>query len=146
MTTGKTIALTVLTLTSKAMSLLCNTLSRLIIAFLSRSKWLLILWLQLQSTVILEPKKIKSVTAFSLSHSTCHEVMESSVNILVFLMLNFKPALSLYFFTSIKRLFNSSSLSAIKVASPAYMRLLIFLLAILIHIVIHSGFQLWFFQ
>ena len=63
MTTGKTIALTVWTFVSKVMSLLLNTVSRFVIAFLPRSKCLLISWLQLLSTVILEPKKIKSVTA-----------------------------------------------------------------------------------
>ena len=62
------------------MSLLFNMLSKLVIAFLSRSKCLLILWLQLQSTEILETNKIKSVTASTLSHSTCHEMMESGAN------------------------------------------------------------------
>ena len=62
-TTGKPAALTIPTLVSKAMSLLFNKLSRLVIAFLPRSKRLLILWLQSLFTVILEPKKIKCVTA-----------------------------------------------------------------------------------
>ena len=62
MTTGKTIALTRRTLVSKVMSLLLNILSRLVITFLARSKRLLISWLQSPSTVILEPKKIKSDT------------------------------------------------------------------------------------
>ena len=62
MTTGKTIALTRQTFVSKVMSLLFNMLSRLVIAFLPRSKRLLISWLQSPSAVILEPKKIKSVT------------------------------------------------------------------------------------
>ena len=62
MTTGKTIALTRRTLVGKVMSLLFNMLSRLVIAFLSRSRRLLISWLQSPSAVILEPKKIKSVT------------------------------------------------------------------------------------
>ena len=68
MTTGKTIALTRWTFVSKAMSLLFNMLSRLVIAFVPRSKCLLILWVQSPSAVILEPKKIKSVTVsiFSL--------------------------------------------------------------------------------
>ena len=57
------------------MSLLFNTLSRLVIAFLPRSKHLLVSWLQSQSTMILEPKEIKSVTASTLSPSICHEVM-----------------------------------------------------------------------
>ena len=72
MTTGKTIALTRQTFVGKVMSLLFNMLSRLVIAFLPRSKGLLILWLQSPSAVILEPKKIKSVT---VSPSICHEVM-----------------------------------------------------------------------
>ena len=62
MTTGKTIALTTWTFVGKVMSLLLNMLSRLVIAFLPRSKHLLISWLQSPSAVILEPKKIKSVT------------------------------------------------------------------------------------
>ena len=64
MTTGKTIALTRQTFVSKAMSLLFNILSRFVIAFLPRSKYLLISWLQSPSAVILEPPKIKSVTLF----------------------------------------------------------------------------------
>ena len=63
MTTGKTIALITWTFVGKVMSLLFNMLSRFVIAFLLRSKHLLISWLQLQSSVILEPKKIKSVLA-----------------------------------------------------------------------------------
>ena len=75
MTTGKTIALTRWTFVSKVMSLLYNMLSRLVIAFLSRSKHLLISWLQSPSAVILEPKKIKSVTVSIVFPSICHEVM-----------------------------------------------------------------------
>ena len=75
MTTGKTIALTRWTFVGKVMSLLFNMLSRLVIAFLLRSKHLLISWLQSQSAVILEPKKIKSVTISIVSPSICHEVM-----------------------------------------------------------------------
>ena len=67
-TTGKTIALTRWTLVGKVMSLLFNMLSRLVIAFLPRSKHLLISWLQSPSTVILEPKKIKSVTVSLFTH------------------------------------------------------------------------------
>ena len=113
------------------MSLLFNTLSRLVIAFLSRRKCLSISWLQSPSAVILEFKKIKSVTVSSISPSTCHEVMGPDSMIFVFWMLSFKPSFSLSSFTFIKRLF-SSSLSAIKVVSSAYLRLLIFLPAILI--------------
>ena len=75
MTIGKTIALTRWTFVGKGMALLFNMLSRFVIAFLPRSKCLLISWLQLQSTVILEPKKIKSVTVYTVSPSICHEVM-----------------------------------------------------------------------
>ena len=72
MTTGKTIALTRWTSVSKVMSPLFNTLSRFVIAFLPRSKCLLISWLQPPSAVILEPKKIKSVTISIVSPSICH--------------------------------------------------------------------------
>ena len=87
MTTGKTIALTLQTFVSKIMSLLFKMLSRLIIPFLPRSKCLLISWLQSPSAVILEPKKIKSVTVSSGSPSICHEVMVPDAMILVFLIL-----------------------------------------------------------
>ena len=73
MTTGKTIALTRQTFVSKVMSLLLNMLSRLVITFLPRSKRLLISWLQSSSTVILEPRKIKSATVSTVSPSICHE-------------------------------------------------------------------------
>ena len=75
MTTGKTIALTRWTFVDKVMSLLFNMLSRLVIGFLPRSKYLLISWLQSPSTVILEPQKIKSLTVSIVSPSICHEVM-----------------------------------------------------------------------
>ena len=84
MTTGKTIALTRRTLLGKVMSLLFNMLSRLVIAFLPRSKRLLISQLQSPSAVILEPKKIKSVTVSTVSPSICHEVMGPDAMILVF--------------------------------------------------------------
>ena len=90
MTTGKTIALTIQTFVGKVMSLLFNMLSRFVIAFLQRNKHLLISWLQSPSTVILEPKKIKSVTVSIVSSSICHEVMGPDAMILVFLMLSFK--------------------------------------------------------
>ena len=132
MTTGKTIALTRQTFLGKVMSLLFNMLSRLIIAFLPRSKRLLISWLQSQSAVILEPKKIKSVMVFIVPPSICHEVVGPHAMIFVFWMLSLKPTFSLSSFTFIKRLLCSSPLSAIRVVSPAYLKLLIFLLAILI--------------
>ena len=75
MTAGKTIALTRQMFVGKIMSLLFNILSRLIIAFLPRSKHLLISWLQSPSAVILEPKKIKSPSVSTVSPSTFHEVM-----------------------------------------------------------------------
>ena len=132
MTTGKNIALTRWTFVGKVMSLLFNILSRLVIAFLPRSKHLLIPWLQSPSTVILEPKKIKSVTVSIVSPSICHEVMEPDAMILVFWMLSFKPNFSFFSFTFIKRPFSSSSLSAIRLVSSAYLKLLIFFPAILI--------------
>ena len=84
MTTGKTIALTRWIFVGKIMSLLFNMLSRFVIDFLPRSKHLLISWLQ-SSVVILEPKKIKSLTVSIISPSICHEVMGPNVMILVFL-------------------------------------------------------------
>ena len=128
----KTIALTRWTFVDKVMSLLFNMLSRLVIAYLPRSKCLLISWLQSLSAVILEPPKIKSVTVSIVSLSICHEVMRLDTTILVFWMLSFKPTFSHSSLTFIKRLFSSSYLSAIRVVSSAYLRLLIFLLAILI--------------
>ena len=68
MTTGKIMALTIQTLVGKVVSLLCNILSRFVIAFLPRGKCLLISWLQLPSAMILEPKKRKSVTVSIVSH------------------------------------------------------------------------------
>ena len=84
MTTGKTIALTRWTFVGKVMSLLSNMLSRFVIAFLPRNKNLLISWLQSPSAVILEPKKIKSVTVFIIFPPICHEVMRPDGMILVF--------------------------------------------------------------
>ena len=75
MTTGKTIALTRLTFVGKVMSLLFNMQSRLVIAFLPRSKHLLISWVQSRSAVIMKPKKIKSVIVSIFSPPICHEVM-----------------------------------------------------------------------
>ena len=84
MTTGKTIALTTRTFVCKVISLLFNMLSRLVIAFLPRSKCLLISWLQSPSAVILEPKKIKFVAVSIVSPSIYHEVMGPDAMILVF--------------------------------------------------------------
>ena len=83
MTIGKTIALTRQTFVAKVMSLLFNMLSRLVITFLPRSKRLLISWLQSPSVVILEPRKIKSVTVSIVSPSICHEVMGPDATMLV---------------------------------------------------------------
>ena len=84
MTTGKTIALTIGTFDSKVLPVPFNRLSRFIIAFLQRCKLLLISWLQSPVAVILESKKIKSVTASIFSPSICREVMELDAMILVF--------------------------------------------------------------
>ena len=84
MTTGKTIALTRRIIVGKAMSLLFNMLSRLVITFLPRSKHLLTSWLQSPSAVILEPKKIKSDTVSVVSPSICHEVMGPDAMIFIF--------------------------------------------------------------
>ena len=95
MTTGKTIALTICTFVSRVMSLLFNMLSTFIIAFLPRSKNLLISWLESPSAVILEPKNRKSVTVSNFSPSICHKVMGPDATILVFSILSFKPVISL---------------------------------------------------
>ena len=111
------------------MSLLFNMLYRLVITFLPRSKRLLISWLQSPSRLIMEPRKIKSVT---VSPSIYHEVMGPDAMILVFLIFSFKLALSVSSFTLIKRLFSSSLLSAIRMVSSTYLRLFTLLLPILI--------------
>ena len=86
MTTGKTIALTRRTFAGKVMSLLFNMLTSLsfVIAFLPRSKRLLISWLQSPSAVILGPKKIKSLTIYTVSPYICHEMMGLDAMIIVF--------------------------------------------------------------
>ena len=84
MATGKTIVLTIQTFVDIVMFLLFNMLSRFVIAFLPRNKYLLISWLQSPSIVILEPKKIKSVTLSTVYSSICHEVMGLDAMILVF--------------------------------------------------------------
>ena len=84
MITRKKIALTIWIFFGKVMSLLCNMLSQFVIAFLPRSKHLLISWLQSLSAAILEPKKINSVTVSIFSPSICHEVMGRDAIILVF--------------------------------------------------------------
>ena len=110
MTTGKTIVLTTWTFVGKVMSLLFNTLSRFVIAFLTKSKCLLISWLQSPFAMILEPKKIKPATLSFLPPSICHEVMGLDAMILVFSMLSFKPTFHSPFSPS-TRLFSPSLLS-----------------------------------
>ena len=91
MMTGKITTLTRWTFVSKVMSLLFNMLSRFVIAFLPRSKGLLISWLQLLSAMILEPKKTKYVTISFVSPSICHEEMEQDAMIFIIGTLSFKP-------------------------------------------------------
>ena len=129
MATGKTLALARQTFVDKVMSLLFNMLSRLVIAFLPRSKCLLISWMQSPSAVILEPKKMKCVTVSIVSPSICREVMGLDAMTFDLWMLSFQPAFKLSPFTFTRRLFSSSLLSAIRLMSSAYLRLLIFLLA-----------------
>ena len=129
----KTIAFTRQTFVSKVMSLLFNMLSRFVIAFLPRSKRLLISWLLSPSAVILEPKKRKSATVFHFStmylpwsdRIRCHDL--SFFECWVLSQLFHSPL-----FTFIKGLFSSSLLPATRVVSSAYLRFLIFLQAILI--------------
>ena len=130
LTTGKLIVLTIWTFVGKVISLFFNTLSRFAMPFLPSSKHLLISWFQSPSTVILEPKKIKSVTVSIVSPSMWHKVMGPYALIFGFWVLSFKPAFSLQSFTFIKKLFSSSLCSAIRMVSSAYL-MLIFLLAIL---------------
>ena len=131
MTVGKTVALTRQTFIRKVMSLLFNTLSLFVIPFLWRSECLLIARLQSPSTVILEPKKI-NLLLFPLFPHLLPWSYGTDVMILVFWMLSFKPTFSLPSFIFIKRIFSSSLFSAIRVVSSVYLRLLIFLQAILI--------------
>ena len=107
-------------------------LSRFVIAFLLQSKGLLISWLQSPFAVIWEPKKIKSVTFSIFSPSVCYEVWSDGTRCHDLSFLNVSQIFSLSSFTFIKRLLSSFLLSAIRVVSSAYLRLLIFLPAILI--------------
>ena len=126
MTTGKTLALTKRTFVSKVMSLLFNMLSRLVIAFLPRSKHLLISWLQSPSIVILGCQENKVCHCFHFfpiyllwsDGTRCHD--------LSFLNVEFWASFFTLLFTFIKKLFSSSSLSAIRVVSSAHLRLLLF--------------------
>ena len=118
------------------MSMLFNMLFWLAITSLPRSKCLLMSLLQSPSAVILElpprPHQIKSLIVSTVFPSISHEVMGPDAMVLVFWILSFKPTFSLSSFTFIKRLFSSSLLSTIRLVSSAYLRLLIFLPAILI--------------
>ena len=102
MTTGKTIALTRWTFVGKVMSLPFNMLSRLVITFLLRSRYLLNSWRQSPCAVILEPTKIKSLTVYIVSPSICHEVMGPNAQNFIFRILSSKPDFSLSSFTFIK--------------------------------------------
>ena len=131
-----------MTFDDKVMSLLFNMLSRLVITFLARSRCLLISWLQSPFAVILEPQKVKSATVSTISPSICHEVMGPDVMVLVS-----ECWASSWFshssFSFIKRLYGSSSLSAIRVVSSAYLSLLIFLPADLIAACASSSPAFW---
>jgi len=126
-------ALAILIFVGKMMSVLFNMVSRFVIAFLPKNKHLLISWLQSPSAVILKANKskIKSITASTFPPSICCEVMGLDAMILVFFLNVSSQLFSLSSFTIIKTLFSSSLLSAIRVVSSAYLRLLIFLLAVL---------------
>ena len=130
MTTGKTITLTRWTSAGTVKSLLFNMLSRLVITFLPRSKRLLIM---AEVTICSDFGAQKNKVSHRFHGFPIYFPWSDGADamILVFWMLSFKPTFSLSCFTFIKRLF-SSSLSAIRVVSSAYLRLLIFLLAILI--------------
>ena len=125
MKTSKTIALTRWTFVGKVTSLHFNMLSRLVIAFLPRSKHLLISWLQSWSAVILEPKETR------FPHLYYNGKMGPDTLIFVFWMLSFKPTFSLSPFTFSKRALFFFTFSC-KGVSPAYLRLLIFLPTILV--------------
>jgi len=133
MTTGKTTALTRWTFVGKVMSLLFNMLSRLDTCSLKEQvSFNFLAAVTICCDFRAPPPPNKSVTVSIVSPSICHEVMGPDAMILVFWMLSFKPTFSLSSFTFTERLFSSSLLSAIRVVSSAYLRLLIFLLAILI--------------
>ena len=128
---------------SKVMSLIFNMLSRLVINFLPRNKCLLISWLQSSSAVILEPPPQNKVChCFHCFHIYLPQSDGTDAMILVLWILSFMPTFSLSSFTFFQRLF-SSSLSAIRVVSSAYLRLLIFLLAILIPACVSSSLVFW---
>ena len=131
MNTGKTIALTRRTFVGKVMSLLFNMLSRLGHSFSSKEQASFNFMAVVTICSDFGAQKC-SLSLFHVSPSICQEVMGPDAMILVFWMLSFKPTFSLSSFIFIKRLFSSSLPSAIRVVSSAYLRLLLFLPAILI--------------
>ena len=131
-TTGKTITLTVWTFVGKVIPVLFNMLSRFVIVFLQRtSVFNFMPAVTICSDFGAQKNKI-SVTVCTFPPSLCHNVMGQDAMILVFWMLSFNPAFSLFSFNLIKRLFSSSLLSIVRMVVSAYLRLLIFLSAILI--------------
>ena len=133
MTTGETIALTIWSLSAKwCLCFLIHCLDLLWFSFQGVSPFLKFHGCSHWSTVILEPRKIKSVIVSTFPSFIFYEVMGPDAMILVLLMLSFKLTLWFYSFSFIKRVFSSSLLSARRVKWSAYLRLLIFLLAILI--------------
>ena len=130
-TTGKTMALTRRTFVDKVMSLLFNMLSGLAIAFLQRSKHLFISWLQSPLQWFFEAQKNKVLHCFHCFLIYLLWSVGPDVMIFIFWMLSLKWAFSLSSFTFIKKLFSSSLLFALRVVSSSYLRLLIFLQAIL---------------
>ena len=131
MSTGKNVALTRRTFVGKVISLLFNMLSRLVIAFLPRSKHFLSFMAAVTICSDFGAQENKVCHYFHCLPIIWHVMGLDAMN-LVFWMLSFKPAFSLSCFTFIKRLFNSSLLSSMRVDSSVYLKLLIFLPAILI--------------
>ena len=121
------------------MSLLFNMLSRMVTTFFQGASIFYFCGYSHHLVVILEPKKIKSLTVPIVFPFIYHEVMGLDAMIFIFRMLSFKSAFSPSSFTFIKRLFSSSLLSAIRVVSSVYLRWLILLLAILIPACISSS-------
>ena len=137
MTTGETVALTRRTFVSKVMSLLFNMLSRLVTAFLPRSKCLLLHGCSHHLQWFWSPRK-SNLSLFPLfPHLLAMKWWDWMPSSQFFWMLNFKPAFSLSSFTFIKQLFSFSLLSAIRVVSSAYLKLLIFLPTFWFQLVLH---------
>ena len=142
MNTGKTIALASQIFVGKVLSLLFSMLSRFFHCFSFKEQASFNFMAAVTNYSDFGAQENKVCHCFHCFPSICHEMMGPDTNILVFWMLNFKPDFLLSSFTFITRLFTSSSLSAIGVVSSAYLRLLIFLLAILIpwfQLVIHPA-------